>query len=80
METLGAEGADAGAAGAVEGLPRSRSLSRSSSSSSSSSFCLSASSLASVQSITRPIVTPSRDEPLSMPPADTPCWIMFNKS
>lgn len=64
------------------GRPRSFSFSRSSSSSSSSSLDLIASSLASVQSMTRPIVMPppsaSCDDPEGF--RDTPCWIMVRRS
>jgi hypothetical protein len=62
--------------GVAAGRPRSLSFSLSSSSSSSSSLALMASNLASVQSITLPIVIPppsiSSDGPVT-PPAETPC-------
>lgn len=69
--------------GVAAGRPRSLSFSLSSSSSSSSSLALMASNLASVQSITRPIVIPppsiSSDGPVT-PPAETPCWMKLSMS
>lgn len=69
--------------GVAAGRPRSLSFSLSSSSSSSSSLALMASNLASVQSITLPIVIPppsiSSDGPVT-PPAETPCWMKLSMS
>lgn len=69
--------------GVAVGRIRSLSFSFSSSSSSSSSLALMASNLASVQSITLPIVIPppsiSSDGPVT-PPAETPCWMKLSIS
>lgn len=78
------------AAGAVVVCDPFLARSFSSSSSSSSSRLLIASSLASIQSITFPIVIPFPtslfidpefdDEGSAAPPTDTPCWIMSSRS